>query len=1117
MIPPNITREHVLQALDEIAHAGVPAPRQSIDYFVEHEGKRYPPKYVISVANRYANGAELDPAAFPAGMGKGSANAFLQRLGLRVVRADGSPVERSPEGWQRANLEARRRDPAAARALFEDLLPDERVRLACLSFLADAIERSHAYGAARWGISLRQSRKVNLNLGRLLACGIRDDGISVGLHPDSVSEEDRALLDKLGAKLEPFNTAPEILRYRLPAERLVEIRDRIEAAYARFLERAAATALQTPYASAHSPSVLAYLREACARPLPDPSYSAAEKDDGVTEVDRIYWVNQGESYEEERNKGCIFAGEADAGDHQPGHGKLFSELREGDILVHNVSGEIRAVSRVEGPPAEAASGAEGAAREGLRVDVEYQELTFPIPLSQVVDDIAALEVPNGPLDRNRQPKQGQLWRFSAEGLDILRQARLQPWPAWAVPKHEPRAWIFQGNPEKYDLRGAVKSLQELSWMVKQYRNEVRPDDTVYLWEAGPEGGVVARGTALSRPEERPSDPAEAPFVRDASLNEEAAPRIRLRVDKLIDPPVSRARLKAHPALSGSAIMRMPQRTNFALSPAEARALAELIEGAAPPNQTESAPAPRPHAVNERPAIAPFDALMGTLERAKLYYSEELVSRYILALQAKRFVILTGISGTGKTQLALEVAKHFQAYITTERPAEIPEDAMRVRVSPYMLDYNRILIPAALAPKLAPRRADGSDRPTVRVAYGGREADLTSYRNPANGAFMFFFRSDFTAWFEEHFDVGDDIYLRAPGSDEGPGHRLEIIVPETTRLTEELENRAVVSVRPDWTDGRGLLGYYNPITRRYATTPFLRLLLRARDEHERATREGRAPQPFFAILDEMNLARVEHYFSDFLSTLESGEPLVLHDEVAVERGDPDAEEDAPLVPRSLLLPPNLFFTGTVNVDETTHMFSPKVLDRAFVIELNDVDLRGYGARARAQAALRLPGFEGLSRHGKPDTKDWDALGDVLDGALRGTVLALNDLLAQENRHFGFRVANEIARFVLLSMQQAPEHADILWTALDLAVLSKVLPKLSGTQQELEDLLERLFTFAVTGSDGPAPPDLASFTPRGGLLIRTDGGEERSARLPRTAAKLWRMRRRLERQGFTSFIE
>jgi 5-methylcytosine-specific restriction enzyme B len=79
---------------------------------------------------------------------------------------------------------------------------------------------------------------------------------------------------------------------------------------------------------------------------------------------------------------------------------------------------------------------------------------------------------------------------------------------------------------------------------------------------------------------------------------------------------------------------------------------------------------------------------------------------------------------------------------------------------------------------------------------------------------------------------------------------------------------------------------------------------------------------------MNLARVEHYFSDFLSAMESGEEIHLHDDPQVEE-----EED---IPRRIAIPKNVFVIGTVNVDETTYMFSPKVLDRAFVLEFNDVD-------------------------------------------------------------------------------------------------------------------------------------------------------------------------------------
>ena len=80
-------------------------------------------------------------------------------------------------------------------------------------------------------------------------------------------------------------------------------------------------------------------------------------------------------------------------------------------------------------------------------------------------------------------------------------------------------------------------------------------------------------------------------------------------------------------------------------------------------------------------------------------------------------------------------------------------------------------------------------------------------------------------------------------------------------------------------------------------------------------------PYFLILDEMNLSHVERYFSDFLSVMESKEKIPLYADGNLDNG----------IPSKLEVPANLFIIGTVNIDETTNMFSPKVLDRANTIE------------------------------------------------------------------------------------------------------------------------------------------------------------------------------------------
>ncbi len=85
--------------------------------------------------------------------------------------------------------------------------------------------------------------------------------------------------------------------------------------------------------------------------------------------------------------------------------------------------------------------------------------------------------------------------------------------------------------------------------------------------------------------------------------------------------------------------------------------------------------------------------------------------------------------------------------------------------------------------------------------------------------------------------------------------------------------------------------------------------------------------FFLILDEMNLSHVERYFADFLSGFESNEKIHLHS-----NGNETQTISKKNIPEKIRLPDNLFVIGTVNVDETTYMFSPKVLDRANVIEI-----------------------------------------------------------------------------------------------------------------------------------------------------------------------------------------
>ncbi|MBS3753203.1 MAG: DUF3578 domain-containing protein, partial [Anaerolineales bacterium] len=127
---------------------------------------------------------------------------------------------------------------------------------------------------------------------------------------------------------------------------------------------------------------------------------------------------------------------------------------------------------------------------------------------------------------------------------------------------------------------------------------------------------------------------------------------------------------------------------------------------------------------------------------------------------------------------------------------------------------------------------------------------------------------------------------------------------------------LIPVGSDWTNREPLLGYPNALEPGKYVKPdngVLDLLIEANKNQSK---------PYFLILDEMNLSHVERYFADFLSAMESGESIPLHE------NSEDWQDD---VPAEIDVPENLFVIGTVNIDETTYMFSPKVLDRAQVIE------------------------------------------------------------------------------------------------------------------------------------------------------------------------------------------
>ncbi len=203
---------------------------------------------------------------------------------------------------------------------------------------------------------------------------------------------------------------------------------------------------------------------------------------------------------------------------------------------------------------------------------------------------------------------------------------------------------------------------------------------------------------------------------------------------------------------------------------------------------------------------------------------------------------------------------------------------------------------------------------------------------------------------------------------------------------------LIAVDPSWSSNEDLLGYLSPLDGFYHHTPFSEFVADSAREWNAANTAGRISREFHVILDEMNLARVEHYFSRFLSSME------VRSREGIARLDLAAGHTVELTP-------NLKFAGTVNIDETTHGFADKVYDRAQILEL---------PLPREMVAAHMAGYPWAD----VVMEVWDSLARVAP--------------------FGFRVLDEINAYVIAATEIGTDPT----LALDEQLVQKVLPRLRG---------------------------------------------------------------------------
>jgi 5-methylcytosine-specific restriction enzyme B len=321
------------------------------------------------------------------------------------------------------------------------------------------------------------------------------------------------------------------------------------------------------------------------------------------------------------------------------------------------------------------------------------------------------------------------------------------------------------------------------------------------------------------------------------------------------------------------------------------------------------------------------------------------------------------------------------------------------------------------------------------------------------------------------------------------------------ICEDESQYKIIPVGADWTNREPLLGYPNGLNATEYILPdsgALHIII------ESAKPENRN-KPYFLILDEMNLSHVERYFADFLSVMESNDKINLYS------GNTRKDLDGSEVPNEIFWSKNLFIIGTVNIDETTYMFSPKVLDRANTIEfrLTEKDLADFIASdikldmelLKAQGANMSDGFMAMALQ-------------KTDKNLKPTEADLKlffSELKKSGAEFGYRTASEIGRLMYM-LKELGESGDNL---LDIAIMQKLLPKLHGSRNKLTKVLPILGGFCLTDNSKIKEDYLDKFLSNS--LTEVELKADSNIKYKISFEKICRMYKNAVENGFASYAE
>ena len=228
---------------------------------------------------------------------------------------------------------------------------------------------------------------------------------------------------------------------------------------------------------------------------------------------------------------------------------------------------------------------------------------------------------------------------------------------------------------------------------------------------------------------------------------------------------------------------------------------------------------------------------------------------------------------------------------------------------------------------------------------------------------------------------------------------------------------VVAVQPVWKERSDLIGYFNEFTKKFNETPLLKELYRSNFDD----------QIYIIVLDEMNIARIEYYFAEFLSLLEYPN----EEQRTLEITNDSWPKDPKLLNEGRLkIKSNVYFLGTANNDESTFSISDKVYDRSMVLNL-DNKAKQFVAPQQNPIKISNQNFENLAKTALNSFKGQENLQKMIN--------SINKILIENfGVTFGNRMVNQMMNYVPIYVACGGKEED----AFDDFVTKKILRKLDG---------------------------------------------------------------------------